>query len=77
MSLRRDFYSQKHLYIPRDLLSRGVVPENYHVFATNERISVCLYYELDNTDQIVRKYMIKKFQLHLIVFIFIFLILTV
>ncbi|XP_025406339.1 polycomb group protein Psc-like isoform X2 [Sipha flava] len=55
MSLRRDFYSQKHLYIPRDLLSRGVVPENYHVFATNERISVCLYYELDNTDQIFKQ----------------------
>lgn len=60
MSVRRDFYSQKHLYVPRDSLSRGVVPENYHVFATNERISVCLYYELENKDQIVRKNLIKN-----------------
>lgn len=58
MSVRRDFYSQKHLYIPRDLLSRGVVPENYHVFATNERISVCLYYDLEKKNEIVSKYYI-------------------
>lgn len=55
MSARRDFYSQKHLYLPRDLLSRGVVPDNYHVFGTNERISVCLYYELEKKDEKVKK----------------------
>ncbi|VVC39899.1 Zinc finger, RING-type,Zinc finger, RING/FYVE/PHD-type,Zinc finger, RING-type, conserved [Cinara cedri] len=51
MLMRRDFYSRNKVYIPRDPMSRGDVPDNYHIFSSNDKISVCLYYECDQNDE--------------------------
>lgn len=51
MLMRRDFYSRNKVYIPRDPMSRGDIPENYHIFSANDKISVCLYYECEQNDE--------------------------
>lgn len=51
MLMRRDFYSRNKVYIPRDPMSRGVVPDNYHIFASSDAISICLYYECEKNDE--------------------------
>lgn len=56
--MRRDFYNQNKVYIPRDPMSRGVVPDNYHIFAPNDAISICLYYECEKNDEKVSIYLI-------------------
>lgn len=49
--MRKDFYSRNKVYIPRDPLSRGVVPDNYHIFSASDAISICLYYESEKNDE--------------------------
>lgn len=39
------------MYIPRDSLNRGIIPDNYHLFTSNELISTCIYYECEKTDE--------------------------
>lgn len=55
MSKRREFYSYNQMYLPRDALHRGIVPDNHHIFTSSETISVCLYYECEKNDKGVRK----------------------
>lgn len=47
MLMRRDFYSRNEVYIPRDPMSRGVVPDNYHIFGPSDAVSICLSYECE------------------------------
>lgn len=51
MTKRREFYNCHQMYIPRDLLPRGIVPDNYHIFTSNESISVCLHYVCEKNDE--------------------------
>lgn len=52
MTIRKEFYSRRNvLYIPRDPLSRGDVPENYHIFGANDRIGVYIFYECEKSDK--------------------------
>lgn len=57
MLTRREFYSRNKVYLPRDPMSRGVVPDNYHIFAPNDAISICLQYECDKIDEKVNIYL--------------------
>lgn len=53
MLMRREFYSRNKVYMPRDLLSRGVIPDNYHIFTPSDRISICIHYECEkNSDKV-------------------------
>lgn len=56
MLMRRDFYNRNKVYLPRDPLSRGVVPDDYHIFAADDRISICLYYQCEQNDKKVQLY---------------------
>lgn len=49
--MRRDFYSKNKVYLPRDPISRGVIPDNYHIFGPNDSISICLHYEYDKSEE--------------------------
>lgn len=51
MLMRKDFYSRNKVYIPRDPLSRGVIPDNYHIFSASDAISICLNYEYEKNDE--------------------------
>lgn len=72
MLMRRDFYSRNEVYIPRDPVSRGVVPDNYHIFAPSDAISICLYYESELNDEKVNVYFkfSKHDQCHLYIFLY-------
>lgn len=61
MSKRREFYSYNQMYLPRDVLHQGIVPDNYHIFTSTETISVCLYYECEKNDKNVRKIYFNNF----------------
>lgn len=54
MVMRRDFYNRNKVYLPRDPISRGVVPDDYHIFAASDAISICLYYECEKVDKKVK-----------------------
>lgn len=65
MTIRKEFYSRRNvLYIPRDPMSRGDVPENYHIFGANDRIGVSLFYECEKSDKKVNLFIyliLKKY----------------
>lgn len=51
MTKRKEFYKSNPMYIPQDLLHRGEVPDDYHIFTSNESISVCLHYVREKNDE--------------------------
>lgn len=51
MIMRKEFYNRNKVYLPRDPMSRGVVPDDYHIFAASDAISICLYYECETIDK--------------------------
>lgn len=54
MIMRKEFYNRNKVYLPRDPMSRGVVPDDYHIFAASDAISICLYYECETIDKKVK-----------------------
>lgn len=56
--MRRNFYSRNKVYLPRDPMSRGIVPDNYHIFTASDSVSICLHYEFENKDEKVRTYFV-------------------
>lgn len=74
MLMRRDFYSRNKVYLPRDPMSRGIIPDNHHIFAPNDSVSLCLNYECEKKDEKVSEIIFSTFFYYrsLIIFFFFF-----
>lgn len=50
--MRKDFYLVNNVHPPQDLLSRGIIPDDYHLFTQDDSLSVCLFYENEHSNQV-------------------------